>query len=200
MTDCADEHHTCHYRGRWLGFGPVRNSEHVLFAVFDRTRRDNTRLAANSFDNTSLANNTQSLSRASYVRRPIFDHKIVQPGRSSKGELVGIACAEVSEIRQLYADFADGRATRRVRALCVLDQVDSGDADGHATTGYKEATVPGIGQTYLGKVRAKIRLDLANTFSEIVHSNDHAWPPHYVMPFKRLVAILRALFTVLSGH
>jgi hypothetical protein len=70
MSDCPDEHRTQHYRGEWHGFGPVMDSERVIFAVFEKTKSDGNHLAQDSFDNNSLKNLAQSLARDSLVTRP----------------------------------------------------------------------------------------------------------------------------------
>src|SRR6266852_2954350 len=103
MTDCLEEQQTQHYRGKWYGFGPVNNGERVVFAVFERTKRAESQLTANSFESSYLANSSQSLTRASYVTRTLFDREIAVRGSATKGPLIGIACADVSKVRKLRA-------------------------------------------------------------------------------------------------
>jgi hypothetical protein len=101
-----------------------------------------------------------------------------EPGQAEKGEFIGIALARVAEIRALGVEIRTNAAVTKVRALCVLDLVEKGDIDAHATAGYCEATEPsGIGQAYLGKVRMTIRMDLANVFSDVSPADKHHWPP-----------------------
>src|ERR1700730_8928089 len=171
MTDCVHEKQTQHYKGQWHGFGPVSNCETIIFAVFEQTKRNAARLTASSFTKAYLAKTAQSLARASFLTRVCFDRNIVEPGMSEKGALIGIAYVKVAEVREIHVDIKTNTGTKNVRALCVLDRVDAGDYDGHATAGYAEAgakaTTHQISQAQLGSVRAKIRMDLANIFSEI---------------------------------
>jgi hypothetical protein len=133
MTECVEEQCTGHYRGRWHGFGPVHNHERVLLAVFETTKRDGFRLTGDSFNNKHLASSSESLVRISYVTKALFDSEIVSRALPQKGALVGVACAKASEIRRLHADIKVSHGIRKVRAICVLDRVDEGDLDGHAT-------------------------------------------------------------------
>jgi len=200
MNECREELHTQHYLGRWHGFGPVRNREHVIFAVFEKTKRDGSQLTAMSFDSTQLAKDSESLVRALYVTRSIFDSEVAEGGSLQKGTLVGISCADVSRIRKLRTDIRTSSGSVNVRSLCILDKVEEGDYDGHATTGYGEGTAPqGIGQTYLGKVRLTIRLDLANEFSNIENPDDSKWPAQFGIPLKRFGSIMRVLRDTLLG-
>jgi hypothetical protein len=115
MTECAEEHQTQHYRGKWHGFGPVRNSERLLFAVFERTKLAGSRLAADSFSNSNLRQTTQSVARSSYVTRSLFDQRIVQS--AGKGVCIGIAIADVNRIRALRADVKLSNRAVKVRSI-----------------------------------------------------------------------------------
>ena len=192
MTDCADEQLTCHYLGRWRGFGRVRNNEHVLFAVFDDTNVDETQLTQDSFS-TNLNDSSESLARRSYVTRAVFDRDIVR-----ERTLVGVALAHVEEMRRLRADIQTNTGTIKVRSFCVLDRVDVGDCDGHATMGYAEALAEGysvatgqISDKQLGKKRRFARMDLAITFSDVFPAKNNGWPWPLGIPFKRIWSILR---------
>jgi hypothetical protein len=189
MIECAEEQQTKHYRGKWFGFGPVRDGERVLFAVFEQTKRQGLHLAGDSFKN--LKNGNESLARSSYVTRSVFDGKIVIPGKATKGDLVGIAIADVSRIRALRADVILNNTTVKVRSICVIDRVDEGDADGHATMGYAEIG-RGVGQGQIGTIRLKIRMDLANEFSEIAPANSHSWPRRLEVALKRAAYVVVA--------
>jgi hypothetical protein len=186
MPVCVDEQSTRHHLGRWHGFGPVRNAEHVLFAVFPATKRSGIRLSATSFTR-HLNNSTQSLARSSYVTRSVFDRAI------AKNEVVdGVASAHVERIRKLSADIETPTGTINVRAMCVIDLVEPGDCDGHATMGYS-AAMGGVSQKQIAKKRELVKMDLANTFSEITTVEEHAWPsPAGILP-KRIASIFRAL-------
>src|SRR5215469_12111759 len=146
MSDCPEERSTQHYRGEWCGFGPVADDEHVIFAVFQKTKCREQQLAQDSFDNSNLKMRTQSLARGAFVSRSIFNRKIVDALNQTKGPLIGIALADVSKIRAIPAKINLNNTEIRVRALCVLDRVERGDCDGHATVGFSEATNVPISQ------------------------------------------------------
>jgi len=191
MVDCVEELHTQHYRGKWHGFGPIFDHERVLFAVFEKTKRDGILLIANSFDSQSLARCEQSIARVSYLTRNQFDLHVAGATTSKKGSLVGVALVDVSRLRALCARIETPVAVH-VRSLCVIDRVEPGDYDAHATIGYSKASAPdGIGETRLGKLRSRIRMDLANAFSDIIDPNDHQWPSRPQVLIQRIASIVR---------
>jgi hypothetical protein len=195
MTDCVDEQQTQHYRGKWFGFGPVRNGERVRFAVFEQTKREGARLIGNSFRN--LKNSNESVVRSSYVTRSDFDTRIVSPGMAAKGRLVGIAVADVSRIRALRADVKLNQGTVKVRSICVIDRVEDGDIDGHATMGYASIE-DGVSTGQIGTIRINIRMDLANEFTEIVTPDDHQWASRLELLLKRAGCVVQVLFATLE--
>jgi len=173
MNDCEDEQRTCHYRGKWFGFGTVRDSEHVLFAVFQDTPHAESSLTEKSFT-SNLINTSESLARVSYVTSSVFDRCIVRDRN-----VLGIASAHVSSIRMRRADIKLNAITKKVRAICIVDQVVPGDCEGHAAMGYGEETAgQGISEAQIGKIRKNIRMDLANEFSAIIPTEQHQWPWH----------------------
>ncbi len=187
MTDCVEELTTQHFRGRWHGFGPVKDREVVIFAAFQSTNCVGGRLTADSFDNKHLKTSAQSLARRAFVTRQVFDRAIVRDGA-----LKGVAIANVSAIRALVADVRLNAGETSVRSLCVLDRVDAGDCDGHATAGYCEQQVAlGMSQAQLSKVRARIRLDLADTFSEVHNADTRGWASGWSLRLKRALSVLR---------
>ena len=189
MIDCLDERATKHFRGHWYGFGPVQDAEAVVFAVFQSTKIKNGRLTADSFDNKHLKRNAQSLARQSFVTRAIFEKAIVRGAA-----LQGIAVASAAAIRALVADVKLNADQISVRSLCVLDRVDEGDCDGHATAGYSERHASlGISEAQLSKVRARIRLDLANTFSEVRDLDSWKWPRYWALFVGRARSIVRVI-------
>jgi hypothetical protein len=196
MTECLEEQTTQHFRGHWHGFGPVRNHEKVIFAVFEATSCNGRQLIAASFDNDHLKSITQSLARHSFVTLPTFYRTIV---RSADSVLRGVAIANVAAVRALVADIKLNAGQVTVRAFCLLDRVEEGDCDGHATVGYSETHETfNISQGQLGKVRARIRLDLANTFSEINDVVACRWPRIGDILLGRTFSIGRTLSSILS--
>jgi hypothetical protein len=199
MIACPDELHTRHHRGRWYdGFGPVHNDERVLFAVFADTPRDNDILDPRAFGR-NMNKTTQSLARCSYVSRPVFDRTVV-----GTRALHGVAIAHVQAIRALTAPIQIQHETRQVRAVCVVDLVERGDCTGHAAMGFSEQVEgAGLSPGQLGKVRERIRLELAHTFSRIAPADSVVWPSDILVLAKRLLFIvrsIRALVTRLWGR
>jgi hypothetical protein len=172
MTECVEE-------------------QQLIFAVFERTKYQGSRLAGDSFKDLKNAN--QSTVRSSYVTRSLFHREVAQPGTTTKGALIGIAVADVSRIRALKADIKLNRATVKVRSICVIDRVDEGDIDGHATMGYADMQ-DGVSQTQIGTVRMNIRMDLANVFSEITPADENRWSGPFEVALKRAVSIWRVIF------
>jgi hypothetical protein len=191
VIDCI-ELRTHHHKGKWHGFGPIRDCERILFAVFENTKRDGSRLVSNSFDTKSLTRYEQSVGRAFCLMRRQFDLHVVGTVPSKKGRLIGVASIEVSRLRGLRAEIGTHGAVH-VRALCVIDRVEHGDYDAHATIGYSKASTPdGISETRLGKLRSRIRMDLADAFSDIIEPNGHQWPSRSHVFIQRIASIIRA--------
>lgn len=185
MTDCVEELSTRHYLGRWYGFGPVLDSEHVVYAILPTTSRNGNKLTAASFT-ANLNNRTQSLARVRYVTKGTFDYYIAR-----NAPVDGTARAHVAGLRRLRADIETPAGTLNVRAICVIDLVEPDDCDGHATMGFSEA-ISGVSQKQIGKKRQAIRMDLASTFSEIKPLENHDWPWRATIIPKRFVSICRA--------
>jgi hypothetical protein len=188
MSECVEEQQTRHYRGRWHGFGPVQDDEQLIFAVFDRTARNDDSLMPECFK--QLSGSSESVGRARYVTRQVFDSKIAQPGMQAKGALIGIAIANTRSIRGLRTDITINHRTASYRSICVTDHVEAGDYDGHATMGYAEP-IEALGQTLKGKKRMAVRMDLANQFSKIKVVQSHSWPARVAVLGGRLLSIVR---------
>src|ERR1700690_1432335 len=103
MLECAEEQVTQHYLGASHGFGPLRDSEYVYLAIFESTPRDGDRVAADCFENNHLKKDGQSVSRASYTTRKVFDDSVVRSGANPRGKLDGVSSALVSAIRALQS-------------------------------------------------------------------------------------------------
>jgi hypothetical protein len=193
MSDCVEEQTTHHFRGRWHGFGPVRDPEHVLFAVFPDIPRNGDRLTDASFS-SNLNNLTQSLGRVLYVSQKTFDIEIV------RGAAVdGVCSAHVGKIRLMRADIETPKGTINIRSMCVLDLVEEGDCEGHATMGYSKA-LNQVSQKQIGKKRKAVRMDLAATFSEIRIADEHRWPSTMDVFRRRMGAPLRGSKPSPSGE
>src|SRR5260221_8301539 len=93
--ECAEEKQTQHFRGEGHGFGAVASEEYVYFAVLQKIPHDDGRLSADSFDNKALKRGEQSVSRAAYTTKKVFEHHVVRAGENPKGPLEGVATALV---------------------------------------------------------------------------------------------------------
>ncbi len=188
MSGCADEGRTLHYNGSWRGFGPVQDGERVLFAVFEGTPLEGSSiLIEKSFSNFNLIRTSESLARTFYVTAKIFWQSIVR-----RRTIIGIACANVSDLRNLVAQIQPPSGIKQVRAICVVDKVEEGDCDGHAAMGYGEETRgQGMTEGQIGKIRKNIRMDLATKFSTIIPADDHQWPTLRKLLLGRTASIWR---------
>ena len=83
MTACIKERTTQHYLGRWHGFGPVGDKEHLLIAVFEKTRRKGDKLDANSFGR--LQDNTESVIRIGTCSGKTSTGRLFRKDRRRKG-------------------------------------------------------------------------------------------------------------------
>jgi hypothetical protein len=171
----------------------VKSNETVIFAVFTTTDVNaQGQLTARSFNNNHLRSFNQSLARRSFVTLPIFHSKIVCPAASP---LRGIALANAGRIRGLVADIKLNAGQQTVRAFCLLDRVEQSDCEGHATVGYSETHETfGVSPEQLGKIRGKIRLDLANTFSQVGGVTSCRWARMSHLLIGRFLSIVRTLF------
>ncbi len=185
MTVCDCEKRTQHHEGKWSGFGPVRNAERIAFAVFTSTKRNGTRLTAKSFTRGNLADTSQSITRLAHTTRHIFDQFVRLPRENAGDALVGIAWVRTKNLRELVAEIKTNHIVERVRSICVADKVDAGEYDGHATLGYAEKTSDGRSVKQIGVIRAKIDMDLANAFSDIVLVDSISWSSNLAIKIGR---------------
>lgn len=175
MLECAEENQTQHHLGARHGFGPVQSSEYIYFAVFDQTSVDGDRLAADSFENKALKKDGQSVSRASFTTRKVFDDCVVKPNGNPKGGLTGVAAALVESVRTLQSRLKLNSSELAVRSFCVLDHVLQGDYDSHATINFGERTTSHdacgesvtLSQGQIKAIRETARLELADVFGPI---------------------------------
>ena len=100
-NDCPEENSTQHYLGPGHGHGPVASEEVVLFAVFERTDRDGNRLKATTFKTKELVRSNLSLARLTHTTRADFEKYVAEPLRPILGPVIGIARAEVADLRGL---------------------------------------------------------------------------------------------------
>jgi hypothetical protein len=197
MEGCSCEQRTHHHRGRWHGFGPVDNTETVVFAVFERSKLDGNLITSDTFDNSDLHRANHSLARPKYCTSAEFSSRVISPGVARNGALVGLARAQVSAIRTLVVADTTDRDIQK-RAACVLDRVDDGDIEGHAVLAYGEWTNR-LGQKKKSIVRAQIRLQLAEVFGEIIAVQDIPWSSVLGKGLRRCVSLWRATKETLAA-
>jgi hypothetical protein len=106
---------------------------------------------------------------------------------------VGIALADVSKIREIRADVDLNSSTIKVRAICIPDRVRADDCDGHASMGYQATSALSVSPAQLGKLRKKIRYDLADVFSNVLQPDSYRWPSAWDIMAGRVRSILREL-------
>jgi len=162
--DCCDELVTQHHSKS--GHGPVKDTEVVVLAVFQKTNLVNGRVSVETFKKSDFSRSNVSVARREFTSHSRFLDSVVKPQVVSKGALVGVACATTSLIRAIKLTFPK-EVPSPYRGACVLDRVEHGDHDGHASIGESEA-VQGIkNSNTLGAVRTAILADLADAFGEL---------------------------------
>jgi hypothetical protein len=199
MPPCPKENESQHYR-QWRGFGPVKDDECLVFVVFETTPRDISegKLIQNSFDNNNLKKGILSFARSGYITTSEFERRIIAPALSKKGKFVGVAWVSVLVLRSLLCEFTlNDASTARVRGLCILDLVEKGDVDGHATAGYCQDVPSGVGQEQLGRRRAKLRLNMAASFSTIASIDSLEWPSLMRVLVERISYLLRRMYAAI---
>ncbi|MDH6261556.1 hypothetical protein [Bradyrhizobium sp. BR13661] len=171
MSECDEEQKTQHHRGPGNGFGPVQDEEIIYFAVFEQTPVDGGKLALDSFDSKSMKRDGQSVSRASFTTRAVFDQDVVKAGANPKGEIKGVSSALVQKVRSLQSPIKLNASEVSVRSFCVLDHVLPGDYDSHATICFGERTTSHgavvLSQGQIKSIRQAARLELADAFGPI---------------------------------
>jgi hypothetical protein len=119
--------------------------------------------------------------------------------------LRGVATASTEQIRRLWAPPPEtGQHATAMRSVCVVDRVDRGDIQAHASLGYSSTLVSCYAGTGAklgrerGKARGKARLDLTHEFSPIVPMAALSWGTWGGY----LVARLRRVFQMIprGGH
>jgi hypothetical protein len=154
----------------------VQDPEVIYFAVFQETPVNGANLAADSFETGALKRSEQSVSRASFTGRQIFDQHVVRAGVNPKGAITGVAAALVENIRSLTSRIQlPGKAEKLVRSFCVLDLVLQGDYNSHATIGFGERTKPheeagitvSLSQGQIKTIRAAAMMELADAFGPV---------------------------------
>jgi len=174
MIAAGDEQKTHHFRGKWFGFGPISNDEFLVFAIFEKTKRNGQRLSIGSFERKKLVDATQSIARQTFVTRATFRREVAERGEASKGKFIGISTIRVENVREIISEAWPLSSPRLIRGFGALDLVEEGDFDGHGTIGFlAEAVVPKARE--LGPLREFLIADLAEKFSEIMPLREGHW-------------------------
>lgn len=171
-ADCPCEATTQHFKGSPPGHGPVLDSETVTLAVFRDTPYDteSRRLLPAAFPTDRLNGGNLSLARLSHTNRSTFDTQVVA-GRMD--DLVGVACASAFAIRQITYDSTSHPAFKG-RGVCLLDKVEDGDHDGHASLGWGRSDVE-LSVKQKQRAREAIKRNLADTFTLVVLPDGVDW-------------------------
>jgi hypothetical protein len=131
-----DEEKTHHFCGDGHGYGPVKDAEVVLHAVFDGTKRIGNRLTPDAFPPKNLKRGEVSVARQSYICRSAFEVHIILPLVPILGEFLGAAPAPVQKLREIVYRVKGIVPPIEGRAICVLDKVVEGDDESHAAIAY----------------------------------------------------------------
>jgi hypothetical protein len=163
---CVDEQTTQHYRRS--GYGPVKNEEQVIVAVFDEMDRDDGRLSPTAFKPKELTRDEFSLARVVHITNSEFTSRVVEPQSAIRGSFIGVVRAEVRALREIQFSFR----SVDYRAVCVTDKVTQYDYDAHAALGYSENQEALVKPKDKKIVRATIHADLADRFGNIINLDE----------------------------
>jgi hypothetical protein len=137
------------------------SSEVVVLVVFDTSTKIGDRLTAEQFPTKRLGRGEISLARQNYATLESINEYVIK-GRP----IVGVATSVVDSIRAIGRGNEDTKAPRILRSVCVIDKVESGDHDSHASLKAcddQELMSP----TRRGKVRGALAAELARKFGPI---------------------------------
>ncbi len=191
MIASGEQEQTHHYRGRFFGFGPIADSENLVLAVFEQTKRDGERLSLASFDRKQLVKVNQSIARQQFTRQSVFQAKVVDRGEATKGKFIGVAMISAEKLRSIYCDQFPGAKPKKTFGFGALDKVESGDFDSHGAFGFlEEAVVPRPRE--VAALRELLILDLASRFSTIFPIGDIVWGSRFSFVVGRAKAFCRA--------
>lgn len=178
MSSCAREKCTQHHEGAdGKGFGPVEDGEDIVFAVFESTTINDGYITEEALTFSRLKKAEESVVRLPYVSREEFEREIGRNGQSKAGLLKGAVQAVAREIREVTVQINTkaGRIYSQ-KAICVLDRVDPGDIDGHATMAYcDDLNDVNLSQKALARARGEARFKLAGMFGPLQGIEECAW-------------------------
>jgi hypothetical protein len=172
MSPCPKEISTCHHLGDGHGHGPVKDNEKVILAVFVDCQTSDNQLTEESIRTKDLKNGHVSIARFNHTTRHELLNHVIEPGKASRGDFVGLVVADASNIRNITFNLTGMAPETRERGLCVLDVVEKDDHDGHASLQYTEALRSISNQTRRGKEFVFVRNELLHVFDQIVSIDD----------------------------
>jgi len=161
--------------GSGVGQGPVAHGEIVALGICLSTPPEGGKVTAKAFKTSLLQDGDLSLSRIAYTDTPTFQTKVVAP-KAASDPIQGVAICSVSTLRDIYINVPKAQPPSRIRGACVLDKVETGDHEGHATLEYCEEQNNIKNPNTKGMVRAAIAIALASAFGD-VHPVDAIFPP-----------------------
>lgn len=156
----------CHHFAGDNPLGLVLDTETIVIAVFERTKRNGESLSIDSFT-SNMNTNDESVARLGYTTVVCLLEKIAAPRLEGMGALIGVCTASVAELREIRSTPILPAGPKEVRSIEILDKVEPDDYPSHATLGYSDLAALGVSPKKIGTIRAAIRLELSKVFSSI---------------------------------
>jgi hypothetical protein len=174
MPNAFDEAKSAHYGAPFLGFGPVKNSERLLFAIIG-VNRTGAKLTAADFEDRQLKRAEQSVARYAYTTKRSFSRTVGQLGYNGLGVVTGLSLSVANQLREISFQVKIGTNLEKTgSAICLYDTVTPRDDHGHAAISYSPQ-IQALSEPEKRKVRPLVRLDLAEAFGDIVGATDFNW-------------------------
>lgn len=152
-------------------YGCVRDSELVVFMVFDADIKEGDPIPATQFPSKKLARGDLSICRETYTSLEEAKESIVEPATKRGQVLRGVAFTSAAKIREIRACIDGASPPNFARAVCVLDIVDIDDHAGHAAL-QSCRDEKRLTPKQTGKLRSLIAEDLAAKFGVLQAISD----------------------------
>jgi hypothetical protein len=164
---CPRESSTQHYLGGQQGFGPVTDTENVIFAVFEKTPKDNRRLITTALETKQLKRGEISLARQRFISAADFESFVVVPMEQELGKIVGVAMTTAGILRGISYIVQGASPPLEGRAICVLDKVSQRDYNAHAALEFCES-LNRLTPKQKGTTFERIKGDIVDALGDII--------------------------------
>jgi hypothetical protein len=158
-ASCRHELLSQHYEA--TGPGLILSCEEVILVVFDLSMKTGDKLTAEHFPTKKLGRGEISLARKKYATLDVLNDFVI------KGKPVaGATTSTVKSIRAIGRKSDNAKVHELVRTVCVIDKVESGEHDSHASLRACEDQAA-MSEPRRHKVRSALAADLARLFGSV---------------------------------